>query len=96
MEQDASFSNIPPFRADGYLPEGIYVCSEAEHIVDGFHLTMRLTVLDQYGKGLVHGDQGLGEEMRQQIGRKGVSNHRWIVGGKLCLLLNQWGLIFQI
>ena len=23
----------------------------------------------------------------QQIGRKGLSNHRWIVGGKLCLLL---------
>ena len=31
MEQDAS-SNIPPFRADGYLPEGVYVCSEAEVI----------------------------------------------------------------
>ena len=29
----------------------------------------------------------------QQSGRKGLSNHRWIVGGKLCLLLNQWGLI---
>ncbi len=29
----------------------------------------------------------------QQIGRKGLSNHRWMVGGKLCLLLNQWGLI---
>jgi hypothetical protein len=29
----------------------------------------------------------------QQIGRKGLSNHRWIVGGKLCLLLNQWGLV---
>src|SRR5712691_8357423 len=29
----------------------------------------------------------------QQIGRKRLSNHRWIVGGKLCLLLNQWGLI---
>src|SRR3989442_1550385 len=29
----------------------------------------------------------------QQIGRKGLSNHRWIVGGKLCLLPNQWGLI---
>jgi hypothetical protein len=27
-----SSSNIPPFRADGYLPEGIYVCSEAEVI----------------------------------------------------------------
>jgi hypothetical protein len=29
----------------------------------------------------------------QQIGRKGLSNHRWMVGGKRCLLLNQWGLI---
>src|SRR5262249_27390814 len=29
----------------------------------------------------------------QQIGRKGLSNHRWIVGGKLCLVLNQWGLV---
>jgi hypothetical protein len=29
----------------------------------------------------------------QPIGRKGVSNHRWIVGGKLCLLLTQWGLV---
>ena len=29
----------------------------------------------------------------QQIGRKGLSNHRWIVGGKLCLLLNQYGLV---
>jgi hypothetical protein len=32
MEQDASASSIPPFRADGYLPEGVYVCSEAEVI----------------------------------------------------------------
>ena len=22
-----------------------------------------------------------------------IGDHRWIVGGKLCLLLNQWGLI---
>jgi hypothetical protein len=29
----------------------------------------------------------------QQIGRKGLSNHRWIVGGTLCLRLNQWGWI---
>jgi hypothetical protein len=29
----------------------------------------------------------------QQIGRKGLSNHRWIVGGTRCLLLNQWGVI---
>src|SRR6266550_2055856 len=50
-----------------------------------------LGVIDTYGIQLIH-------PMRegrspQQIGRKGVSNHRWIVGGKLCLLLNQWGLI---
>jgi hypothetical protein len=32
MEPDASSSSIPPFRADGYLPEGVYVCSEADVI----------------------------------------------------------------
>src|SRR3989442_5313565 len=50
-----------------------------------------LGVIDTYGIELIH-------PMRegrspQQIGCKGLSNHRWIVGGKLCLLLNQWGLI---
>src|SRR5215470_14734715 len=50
-----------------------------------------LGVIDTYGIEWIH-------PMRegrspQQIGRKGLSNHRWIVGGKLCLLLNQWGLI---
>src|SRR5256885_155345 len=29
----------------------------------------------------------------QQMGRKGLSNHGWMVGGKLCLVLNQWGLV---
>src|SRR4051812_28283171 len=24
---------------------------------------------------------------------QGLSNHRWIIGGTLCLLLNQWGLV---
>src|SRR5262252_2820014 len=50
-----------------------------------------LGVIDAYGIELIH-------PMRegrspQQIGRKGLSNHRWIVGGKLCLLLNQYGLV---
>jgi hypothetical protein len=50
-----------------------------------------LGVIDTYGIELSH-------PMRegrspQQSGRKGVSNHRWIVGGNLCLLLNQWGLV---
>jgi hypothetical protein len=29
----------------------------------------------------------------KQIGKKGKSNHRWIVGGKLGFVLNQFGLI---
>src|SRR2546430_9025677 len=50
-----------------------------------------LAVIDTSGIELIH-------PMRegrspQQIGRKGVSNHRWIVAGKLCLLLNQYGLV---
>src|SRR5262244_2922239 len=50
-----------------------------------------LGVIDTYGIELLH-------PMRegrspQQIGRKGLSNHRWIVGGKLCLLFNQYGLV---
>ena len=50
-----------------------------------------LGVIDTSGIALIH-------PMRegrspQQIGRQGLSNHRWMVGGKLCLLLNQWGLI---
>jgi len=50
-----------------------------------------LGVIDTYGIELIHPmREGRSPE---QIGRKGVSNHRWIVGGKLCLVLNQWGLI---
>jgi hypothetical protein len=32
MAQEPSISNLPPFRPDGYLPEGVYVSSEAEVI----------------------------------------------------------------
>src|SRR5215813_7459988 len=50
-----------------------------------------LGVIDTYGIELIHPiREGRGP---QQIGRKGVSNHRWMVGGKLCLLLNQGGVI---
>ena len=42
---------------------------EAEHLLDWFHLSMKLTVLDQYGKGLVHCDTVLGEEIREKIER---------------------------
>jgi len=47
----------------------LYLSPEAEHILDWFHVAMRLTVLDQYAKGLVHYDQQLGEEIRQKLER---------------------------
>lgn len=50
-----------------------------------------LGVIDSYGIELIHPiREGRSE---QQIGKKGLSNKRWIVGGKLCLLLNQLGLV---
>src|SRR6266704_348812 len=42
---------------------------KATHILDWFHLTMKLTVLEQYGKGLVQCEAVLGEEIREQIER---------------------------
>ena len=50
-----------------------------------------LGVIDTYGIELVHPIRE--GRSPKQIGKKGVSNHRWIVGGKLCLLLNQQGRI---
>jgi hypothetical protein len=50
-----------------------------------------LGVIDTYGIELIHPIRE--GRSPQQIGRKGLSNHRWIVGGKLCLVLNQWGLV---
>src|SRR5215813_7925556 len=41
----------------------------ATHLLDWFHLTMRLTVLDQYGKGLGQCEAGLGEAIRDKIER---------------------------
>ena len=50
-----------------------------------------LGVADSYGVELRH---PIREGRRDhQIGRKGKSNHRWIVGGKLGIVQNQWGLI---
>jgi hypothetical protein len=59
---------------------------------DGFMAGHSLIGLaDSYGIELIHPRrEGRTEE---QIGRKGLSNHRWIVGGKLCFVLNNLGLI---
>jgi len=42
---------------------------KATHILDWHHLTMKLTVLGQYGKGLVQCEAVLGEAIRNQIER---------------------------
>jgi hypothetical protein len=48
-------------------------------------------VIDAYGIEFIHPiREGRSD---RQIGMKGISNHRWIVGGKLCLLLNKWGFV---
>jgi hypothetical protein len=48
-------------------------------------------VIDSYGIELIHPRRE--GRSKKQIGRKGKSNCRWIVGGKLCFLLNHLGLI---
>jgi hypothetical protein len=50
-----------------------------------------LGLIDTFGIELIHPRREGRSD--QQIGRKGKSNWRWIVGGKLCLLLNHLGLI---
>ena len=48
-------------------------------------------LMDTYGIELIH-PRREGRTTRQ-IGKKGLSNKRWIVGGKLCFVLNHIGLI---
>lgn len=48
-------------------------------------------LIDSFGIELIHPRREGRSD--QQIGRKGTSNRRWIVGGKLCVLLNHLGLV---
>lgn len=50
-----------------------------------------LGLADSFGIELLHPRRE--GRSPQQIGRKGLSNRRWIVGGKLCVLLNHLGLV---
>jgi hypothetical protein len=50
-----------------------------------------LSVIDSYGIELIHPVRE--GRSPQQIGKKGYSNRRWIVGGKLCFLLNHLGQV---
>ena len=48
-------------------------------------------LVDTYGIELTHPRRE--GRSKKQIGKKGISNKRWIVGGKLCFILNHIGLI---
>jgi hypothetical protein len=50
-----------------------------------------LGIADSYGIELRHPRRH--GRTATQLGQKGLSNHRWIAGGKLCVLINQWGRI---
>lgn len=52
-----------------------------------------LGVADSYGVELLHPYRAQRPPRPGRLGRKGLSNHRWIVGGKLGVVLNTWGLI---
>src|SRR5437773_2657085 len=50
-----------------------------------------LGVSDTYGIEIIHPMRD--GRSPQQSGRTGLSNHRWIVGGTLCLLVNRYGVV---
>src|SRR2546428_1319868 len=70
--QDLQMNQEITFLSDGddKLRElQLEMSPKATHILDWFHLTMKLTVLDQCGKGLVQCEVVLGEAIRDQIER---------------------------
>jgi len=50
-----------------------------------------LGIIDSYGVELRHPRRH--GRAAAQLGKKGLSNRRWIAGGKLCVLVNRWGRI---
>lgn len=78
-----------------YLPERtrlFRLFNTHQHLTDVFMAQPSLLgVIDTYGIELIHPRRE--GRSPKQIGRKGISNQRWIVGGKLCLLLNHLGLV---
>ena len=70
--QDLQMNEAITFLSDGddKLREFQWEMSpKATHILDWFHLTMRLTVLGRFAKGMVQCEAVLGEAIREQIER---------------------------
>ena len=55
--------------ADNVRDLQFYLNPHAEHVLDWFHLTMRITVLDQYAKGVARLDEKLSDEIREDLQR---------------------------
>jgi hypothetical protein len=72
QSQDLQMNQAITFLSDGddtLRALQMEMSPKATHILDWFHLTMKLTVLDQFGKGLVQCEAVLGEQIRDQIER---------------------------
>jgi hypothetical protein len=52
-----------------------------------------LGVADSFGIELCHPIRERRQPQRKRFAKKGLSNWRWIVGGKLCIVANKLGLI---
>ena len=72
QSQDIQMNQVITFLSDGddkLRALQMEMSPKATHILDWFHLTMKLTVLGQFGKGLVQCEAVLGEQIRDQIER---------------------------
>ena len=53
--------------ADNLRDLQLYLNPQAEHVLDWFHIAMRLTVLGQYAKGVIRLDRKVGEEILETL-----------------------------
>jgi len=91
QSQDLQMNQEITFLSDGddTLRElQLAMSPKATHILDWFHLTMKFTVLGQYGNGLVQCEAVLGEQIpyfsQRLYNVKTVVNHK-----EFCLLSHQ-------
>ena len=69
QSQDLQMNQDITFLSDGddsLRQLQLEMSPKATHILDWYHLSMKLTVLGQYGKGLVHCEAVLGEAICEQ------------------------------
>jgi hypothetical protein len=72
QSQDLQMNQEITFLSDGddtLRKLQLELSPKATHILDWFHLTMKLTVLGQYGKGLAQCEAVLGEAIRDKVER---------------------------